>query len=280
MTAPVSEPRDPSASFAIGGIAIAAVAFVVAVVAGFGAFSGGSGDAAGDGGGEVTADDGAVADRDADPLEVARSSAAAMASVESVEFRLARDGAPVFIDEFEKIALDALRGQFTVPTRAQAELSVTINGNLATRLGAVAIESEVWISNPVTGDFETLPAAYDIDPSKFFDPQGGWQPLLANLRDVALTGIDDRGGERYHLTGIAPAEQVRDITVGLVRDQDVPVDLWIHPSTFLVTAAEFETVIDGERSQWVLELSRYGDEFTIEPPANVRTGSTSGSSST
>jgi hypothetical protein len=103
--------------------------------------------------------------------------------------------------------------------------------------------------------------------------------LLANLRDVVLTSIDDRGGERYHVTGIAPAEQVRDITVGLVRDQDVPVDLWIHPSTFLVTAAEFETVIDGERSQWVLELSRYGDEFVIEPPANVRTESTSGSSS-
>jgi lipoprotein LprG len=190
--------------------------------------------------------------------------------VTSVEFRLRRDGAPVYIDEFEKIALDSLRGQFTVPTRAQAELSVTVNGNLATRLGAVAVDSEVWISNPVTGDFETLPPGYDIDPSKFFDPQDGWRPLLANLRDVTLTGVDDRGGQRYRIEGTAPAAQVSDITVGLVEGQDVEVALWIHPTTHLVTAAEFETTIDGERSEWVLELGRYGDEFVIEPPENVR----------
>ena len=138
----------------------------------------GAGDAA------AETDDGAVADPAADAAEIVASSATAMGEVTSVEFRLRRDGAPIFIDEFERIALDSLRGQFTVPTRAQAELSVTVNGNLATRLGAVAIDDEVWISNPVTGDFETLPAGYDIDPSRFFDPENGWRPLLANLQDV------------------------------------------------------------------------------------------------
>jgi lipoprotein LprG len=193
-----------------------------------------------------------------------------MAAVTSVEFRLERSGAPVFIDQFGSIALDRLRGQFTVPTRAQAELTVTVDGDLATRLGAIAIDSEVWISNPVTGDFETLPEGYDIDPSKFFDPEGGWQPLLQNLLDVELVGIDDRGGDRYHLRGTAPAAEVRNITVGLVRDQDVPVDLWVHPATKLVTAAEFATVIDDGESLWSLELERYGDSFTIDPPENVR----------
>ena len=192
-----------------------------------------------------------------------------MAGVTSVEFRLQRDGAPIFIDEFERIALDSLRGQFSVPGKAQAELEVTVNDNLATRLGAVAVDDEVWISNPVTGDFETLPAGYDIDPSKFFDPENGWQPLLANLQNVTMVGVDDRGGERYHITGTAPAAQVSDITVGLVQGQDVTVDFWIHPGTYLVTAAEFETTIDGGTSDWTLELDHYGDTFTIEPPANV-----------
>ena len=138
---------------------------------------------------------------------------------------------------------------------------MTVNDNLATRLGAVAVDDEVWISNPVTGDFETLPAGYDIDPSKFFDPKNGWQPLLANLQDVTLVGVDDRGGERYHITGTAPAAQVSDITVGLVQGQDVAVDFWIHPDTYLVTAAEFETTIDGATSDWALELDHYGDTF-------------------
>jgi hypothetical protein len=262
---------DATSVFATASLVVAGLAFVLAVAAGFGAFDGGDEpDAAPGEGGIELEDDGAVADPSADPIEVARQAAAAMGAVGSVEFRLERDGAPVFIDEFRRIALDSLRGQFTVPTRAQAELEVTIEGNLATRLGAVAVDDEVWISNPVTGDFEVLSAGYDIDPSKFFDPQNGWRPLLANLAGVTLAGVDDRGGERYHITGTAPAAQVSEITVGLVEGQDVEVDLWVHPSTYLVTAAEFETVIDGDRSQWVLELSRYGDTFEIEPPENVR----------
>jgi lipoprotein LprG len=246
---------DNASVFATVAVGAAVLAMVLMVAAAFGAFR---------------ADDGAVADPNARALEIVDAAASAMADVTSVEFRLQRDGAPIFIDEFERIALNSLRGQFSVPGKAQAELEVTVNDNLATRLGAVAVDDEVWISNPVTGDFETLPAGYDIDPSKFFDPANGWRPLLASLQNVSMVGVDDRGGDRYHITGTAPAEQVSDITVGLVQGQDVAVDFWIHPDTHLVTAAEFETTIDGGTSDWALELDHYGDTFTIEPPANVR----------
>jgi hypothetical protein len=235
--------------------------------------SDGDSDVDGDGDGDgdaVDLDDGAVADPSADATEVVTASAAAMAEVTSVEFRLERSGAPIYIDEFESLALDSMVGQFAVPNRARAQLTVTVDDNLTTEIAAVAIDGEVWISNPVTGDFETLPAGFDIDPTRFFDPEGGWQPLLANLRDVEMIGVEDRGGDRYHVRGIAPAEEVRNITVGLVRDQDVPVDLWIHPGTSLVTSAEFETEIDGARSQWQLDLGSYGESFTIRPPSNVR----------
>lgn len=218
----------------------------------------------------VDLDDGAVADPDADVDAVVADAATAMGEVTSVEFRLDRTGAAIYIDEFESLALDALVGQFTVPSRARAQLTVTVDGDLTTEIGAVAIDDEVWISNPVTGDFETLPPGFDIDPSRFFDPEDGWRPLLAGLRDVELVGIDDRGGERYHVRGVAPAAEVQNITVGLVRDQDVPVELWIHPGTSLVTAVEFTTSIDGATSRWVLELGRYGESFTIRPPTNVR----------
>lgn len=260
---------DNASVFATVAIGAAVLAMVVMVAAAFGAFRSDGADASSPEDDQV-ADDGAVADPNALATEVVDSAASAMADVTSVEFRLHRDGAPIFIDEFERIALNSLRGQFSVPGKAQAELEVTVNDNLATRLGAVAVDDEVWISNPVTGDFETLPAGYDIDPSKFFDPENGWQPLLANLQNVTMVGVDDRGGERYHLSGTAPAEQVSDITVGLVQGQDVTVDFWIHPGTYLVTAAEFETTIDGGTSDWNLELDHYGDTFTIEPPANVR----------
>jgi len=263
--------RDRASLFATGALALAAIALVATVVVAARRGDGTSTRVSATANAEVVdLDDGAVADPDVDPDALMLESATAMSEVTSVEFRLGREGAPVFIDQFGEIALDGLRGQFTVPTRAQAELTVTVNGNLPTKIGAVAIDSEVWISNPVTGDFETLPAGYDIDPSRFFDPENGWQPLIANLRDVELVGIDDRGGERYHVRGTAAADDVRNITVDLVRNQDVPVDLWIHPSSALVTAAEFTTMIDGAEAQWALELDRFGESFTIEPPENIR----------
>jgi LppX_LprAFG lipoprotein len=262
---------DGASLFAAGSVAVAAVALIatfVVVMRGSGSDTASGADGAP--ADVVDLDDGAVADPDVDPVALMQRSAESMSAVTSVEFRLERSGAPVFIDQFEEIALDGLRGQFTVPTKAQAELTVTVSGNLPTKIGAVAIDTEVWISNPVTGDFETLPAGYDIDPSRFFDPEDGWQPLLANLRDVELVGIDDRGGDRYHVRGVADAADVRNITVDLVRDQDVPIDFWIHPTTALVTAAEFTTVIDGADADWQLDLADYGDSFTINPPENIR----------
>jgi lipoprotein LprG len=265
--------------FASGALALAAVGLVAVLAfafrdadtaAGTGLGDDSDGGASADGGSPVDLDDGAVADPDADPAAVVADAADAMAAVTSVQFGLERDGAPVFIDQFESIALDELIGQFSVPSRARAELTVTVDGNLSTKLGAVALDEEVWISNPVTGDFETLPDGYDIDPSRFFDPSGGWQPLLDGLFDVELIGVDDRGGDRYHIGATAPADEVRNITVGLVEGQDVPVELWIHPGTSLVTRAAFTTTIDGRESRWVLDLDRYGEQFTIRPPANVR----------
>ena len=268
---------DRSAAFATGAVALAVVALIGTGAVAITSSRGESDATFGELGREPEVDhdatvdprDKPIADPNADPKAVAAASSEAMAAVTSVRFGLTRTGAAIFIDAFERIALDSLLGRFTIPNQAQAELTVTINDTLTTKLGAVAIDEQVWISNPVTGDFETLNDGYDIDPSRFFDPTGGWKPLLANLADVTLIGIEDRGGDRYHIRGVAPAEQVRNITVGLVRDQDVPVDLWVHPDTDLVTAVEFTTVIDGAESHWELTLSNYGEIFTIEPPEHV-----------
>lgn len=269
--------RDASQLFAELALVGAATALVGVVAFAFAADAPRVVDAGAPGsdGETVDLDDGAVADPDADVDDVLADAAAAMADVTSVRFRLDRSGAPIYIDEFGSLALDGLVGQFVIPSQAQARLTVTVDGDLTTEIGAVAIDDEIWISNPVTGDFETLPPGFDVDPSRFFDPEGGWQPLLANLRDVVLVGIDDRGGDRYHVRGTAPAAEVRNITVGLVRDQDVPVDLWIHPSTSLVTHAEFTTESDGSETSWALALDQYGQSFAIRPPDNVSTGPSS-----
>lgn len=208
----------------------------------------------------------------ADAVSIVDASAIAMGDTTSVRFELRREGAPVFIDQFEKLTLNAAVGQFTVPGSAQAVLEVGVDGGLTTELGAVALDDEVWLSNPITGAFETLPAGYDIDPSLFFDPTNGWQPLMENLTDVSFVGTEQRDGNaRYHITATAPAEQVEVITAGLVRDQDVAIEFWIQPVTAEVREARFAAQFQGAEVLWTLLLSEYGDEFDIQPPEDIAT---------
>ena len=145
-------------------------------------------------------------------------------------------------------------------------MTVTIDGNLVTELGAVALGSDIWLSNPITGDFEPLPPSYDIDPSRFFDPTGGWQPLLDGLAGREL--LED--GDHYVVRGVAPEAELRRVTAGLVRADDVVVDLWLDPYTALVQRVEF-SVTDPRygTSDWRIELSEYGEPFVIEAPAGV-----------
>lgn len=206
----------------------------------------------------------------AQPDVIVATSAAAMGATTSVRFELRRDGAPVFIDEFERLTLNSAIGEFAVPGSARALLEVGIEGGLNTELGAIALGDEVWLSNPITGNFETLPAGYDIDPSLFFDPKNGWQPLMENLTEVELFGIEERdGNDRYHISATAPAEQVEVITARLVRNQDLTIDFWIQPVTGEVREARFTADFDGGEVQWTLLLSDYGDEFDIQPPEGL-----------
>lgn len=240
-------------------------AAAVAVISLLGTACGGSGDDAAPSGPTLPADSAVIVG----------AAATAMGDVTSVRFDLRRDGAPVYIDQFESIEIDRVVGEFTVPQSAQAVLDVQVNGSLKTQLAAIALGAEVWLSNPITGEFETLPSGYDIDPSRFFDPEDGWRPLLANLTESELIGLverdGDNGGDRYHVRGTATADQMKVITAGLVGNQDVAIDFWIHPVTGLVHSAEFTTTAPGGAGdvEWTLELSNYGDDFTIVPPEEL-----------
>jgi lipoprotein LprG len=197
---------------------------------------------------------------------IVAESAQAMGEVTSVRFELEATGAPVYIDAAGAISLNTIDGRFNVPGSADAVVEVEVGGALNTELGAVAVGDDVWLSNPITGELEPLPPGIDLDPSSFFDPAGGWRPLLENLSDVELIGIEDRDGDRYHLRGTAPAEQVEVITAGLVSDLDVTIDVWVDPVTALVTAVEFTADLGDGETNWALTLSDYGETFDIAPP--------------
>lgn len=206
---------------------------------------------------------------DATPDALIPAAAEAIVEVTSVRFELERTGAPVHIDPADLIALEAVEGRWAQPNSADALLTVRINDSINTQLGAVSVDDLVYLSNPITGNFEPLPDGYDVDPTEFFDPVGGWQPLLLDLTDVSVVGEDDRAGGTYHLRGTAPAARVEKVTAGLVDDQDLEIDIWVEKDTALVRSVEFTNDHDLGTSSWRLDLDSYNDEMTIEIPENV-----------
>lgn len=202
-----------------------------------------------------------------DPAFLQGEIATTMGDVTSVRFQVDRTAEPVFIDQAASISLNSIVGRFQTPGSADAIIEVTVNDSLNTQLGAIAIGEEVWLTDPVTGQFDTLPPGFDIDPSLFFDPVNGWRPLIADLTDVSFVAEEERDGlTRYHLRGVAPAERMQAITAGLVRGQDVDLDIWIQPVTAEVTELEFSTNFDGAQSDWLISLTEYGETFDISAP--------------
>lgn len=189
-----------------------------------------------------------------------------MGSVDTVAFSIERGGAPIYIDPLEALEFVSAEGRFAAPSSADALLVVAV-GDIRAQVGAVAIEGETWLTNPITGDWEPAPEGYSFDPAALFDPELGWRPLLADdLTDPTLVGLEERGDRTlYHVRGLAPEERISLVTAGLVG-QDVTLDLWLVPEDGAVAAAEFVTVYRGEESDWTLTFTDYGADIEIEIP--------------
>lgn len=200
-------------------------------------------------------------------------SAQVMDEVETASFALERSGAEVFLDDDGSIRFDSAQGRYAAPSSADAVLDVEAMG-FATQVGAIVIDGESWITNPVTGRWEPAPPNLTFDPATLFDAEVGFPSLLAR----GLTGAelvapapDDQG--RRHVRGTIGADRVATLTGGLVRTE-TEVDLWIDPDTGLVREVRFDApAAGGGTSTWRMLLDDYGREVTIAPPEIGGTGS-------
>lgn len=203
----------------------------------------------------------------ADVDAILAASAEAMGAIESVRFTIGRGGALVSIDSAGTLVFDFAEGRYGAPGAADALVTIDVN-DIKIRVGAIAIEGSTYLTNPITGQWEPVPDAYEFDPAALFDPEVGWRPLLAGgYSDVTLLGTEDREGiTTYHLTGTAQEDRVEAITAGLVANQDVELELWIDASTGEVREVAFAATSSNGQSFWTLTFSDYGADVTIEPP--------------
>ncbi len=208
-----------------------------------------------------------------DQNSVLSTAATAMGEVETATFTIERSGAPIYIDPLEVIVFIKAEGRFEAPASADALVSVQASG-FNTQIGAIANEGKIWLSDPVTGKFSSSAESYAFNPITLFDPTIGWRPLLeSGLTEIEWIGLDhSRTEERYRLKGRAEPDRIEVITGGLVRDEEVILELWLDTKTGVVREAEFSTTYEGATSFWKLAFNGYGKPVEISPPPTTNSG--------
>jgi hypothetical protein len=194
---------------------------------------------------------------------VARA-ADAMAALDSARFEMERSGAPIRV---AGIVFDSALGVYQAPDAAKAVLKGQA-GDLAVELGTISIGRRTWLTNPLTGAWEELEPGTGFNPATIFDADLGWRAILLSLLEPVYGGGATVDGEGLWLMrGIITPEQIATLTAGLVAPQEVEVDLFVDPATFLLWKAEFATDGDDGRSEWVITLSHFDEPVTVEAPA-------------
>lgn len=189
----------------------------------------------------------------------------AMAGIDSVAFTIEHVGADVFIDDDGLIGFEAANGRYAAPSSAEAIVAVNALG-ISTEIGAVAIDGQIWITNPLTGRWEEGPEALTFDPAQIFDDTVGISGLLADgFTQAELASVDPDVEGRYEVSGAVDPERVSDLTGGLVDDVS-DATVWVDAETSRVDEISFDVEIDGSDSSWRLVLDDYGVDVTITMP--------------
>lgn len=199
--------------------------------------------------------------------EVLEIAARTMGSVDTVQFTIERGGEPVYIDAQGFLEFVSATGRYAAPGAAEALVKVSAVG-LTTEVGAVVVEGDTWLTNPITGAWEPTPPGYTFDPATLFDPDVGFRALLQDgiptVEEVGEEVVDEE--TLRHVRFTASGERVEVVTAGLVRDQDVTVDAWINIGTGELRRATFPTSIGQDPTTWDLRLFDYGADIVITPP--------------
>ncbi len=196
---------------------------------------------------------------------VLERSSQAMAEVDTARFTIEKSGAAVHIDEEDLIEFNAADGRYSAPASADALVKVRAFG-LATEVGAVAMDGDLWITNPLTGQWEPAPADFTFDPTVLFDDSVGWSNLLSEgLENAELVADEVDSSGRYQVNGTVGAERVGVLTGGLVTEAS-DIAIFIDGTSGTIDEVGFSVGDGQDESRWRLFLSDYGVDVTVTRP--------------
>lgn len=207
--------------------------------------------------------------QDADASQILADASARLAEVESLHFTLDIDG-ETFIDETQAIQLVSAEGDLARPDKVVVEFKISLFGASTVSIKMVTIGEDSWTTDLITGNWGDAPPEFGYNPSVLYDNQNGLGPVMGKVESPELhetEEVNDR--EAYRITGTVADDVIGPLTAGTMTGESVEIELWIDVEThdlLRVKVVEPESDDKEHPATWELNLSRFNEKVTIEPP--------------
>lgn len=191
-----------------------------------------------------------------------------IAETPAVHYELTITG-DTFLDTTETIRLLDAQGNLQRPDRVYSSFRAEVLGRTIT-LQLITVGPDSWTTDILSGEWVKAPDEFAYNPSVLFDNQNGIGPVMDRVTDARrLDDAELDGRPVYRIEATVDRETIGPLTSHLLNGPIVTVNLWIDRETDDLLRAELSqpaTEAGEEPITWTLDLSRHGEEVSIEPP--------------
>jgi LppX_LprAFG lipoprotein len=190
--------------------------------------------------------------------------------VNTLHFTVGIEG-DVFLDQLHTEKLKSADGDLVRPDKVSLTAKAQV-GPVNAQLKFIQIGDTAYLTNILTGKWESAPSGLTYDPRIVFDQNRGVAAILTRVQGwqpAPSEKID--GADTQHVHAPVPTTTVNDLVSSSLRGDTVDVDLYIEPKNNdvvrIVLAERPEAVTPGTvAARWTLDLSKQNDNITINAP--------------
>ena len=196
------------------------------------------------------------------PDEIVQNATDALVAAGGVWFALEHENG--FTEALGGLELQRVEGAIN-----ETGMSISAEANLGRiyiEVDAILIGTSTWLTNPLTGEWELLPQ--EENPIGFLQPIAAVKGVLDGLTNAAFIEPPQPGND-YKLTSPLRADALSALLGETNPDSVGVAEVVFDHETFAMKSARITGALqlkDSDQTVRIIELSRYGEEFGIEPP--------------
>lgn len=188
-----------------------------------------------------------------------------MAAVSGLHFKLDVMNGPMSLGQ---VGVTGAEGDLVKPDRMQLTTQAVLPG-ARLDLGVLSIGGKQYMTNPFTRAWMEVPGG--LTAVALFDPASGVPSLIRGARDLKKLDVETVEGVRcYVVDGVLDSNEMVAMLGPGVADRTLQARAWFGVDDFLMRRLRLAGPLQAGESPEivrVLELSRFNQPATINPPA-------------